>query len=114
LSGADSQHECQRGHNDYFFHASLLDCDFALVKVVPWGAVPISGTSGNHVRPDYHCLRRAISGDEFEKAYEVRTMKDLLNRLQKLKDDADDCLLISRLATDPHKRKAFAQLAEDY
>ena len=41
-------------------------------------------------------------------------MKDLLNRLQKLKDDADDCLLISRLATDPHKRKAFAQLAEDY
>ena len=41
-------------------------------------------------------------------------MKDLLNRLQKLRDDADDCLLISRLATDPHKRKAFAQLAEDY
>ena len=42
LSGADSQHECQRGHYDYLFHASLLDCDFALVKVVPWGAVPKS------------------------------------------------------------------------
>ncbi len=41
-------------------------------------------------------------------------MKDLLNRLQKLKDDADDCLLISRLATDLHKRKAFAKLAEGY
>ena len=38
-------------------------------------------------------------------------MKDLLNRLQKLRDDADDCLLISRLATDPHKRKTFARLA---
>jgi hypothetical protein len=42
LSGANSQHECQRGHNDYFFHASLLDGDFALVKVMPWGAVPKS------------------------------------------------------------------------
>ncbi|MDR6306618.1 hypothetical protein GGQ85_004352 [Nitrobacter vulgaris] len=41
-------------------------------------------------------------------------MKDLLNRLQKLKDDAEDCALISRLATDLHKRKAFAKLAEDY
>ena len=41
-------------------------------------------------------------------------MKDLLNRLQKLRDDADDCLLISRLATDPRKRKVFARLAEDY
>ena len=41
-------------------------------------------------------------------------MKELLKRLQKLKDDADDCALISRLATDPHKRKAFAKLAEDY
>lgn len=41
-------------------------------------------------------------------------MKDLLNRLQKLRDDAEDCVLISRLATDPHKRKAFARLAEDY
>ena len=41
-------------------------------------------------------------------------MKDILNRLQKMKDDAEDCALISRLATDPHKRKAFAKLAEDY
>ncbi|MDR6305393.1 hypothetical protein GGQ85_003115 [Nitrobacter vulgaris] len=41
-------------------------------------------------------------------------MKDILNRLQKMRDDAEDCALISRLATDPHKRKAFARLAEDY
>jgi hypothetical protein len=41
-------------------------------------------------------------------------MKDLLNRLQKLKDDVEDCALISSLATDPHTRKAFAQLAEGY
>jgi hypothetical protein len=41
-------------------------------------------------------------------------MKDLLNRLQKLRDDAEDCVLISRLATDPRKRKTFSKLAEDY
>jgi hypothetical protein len=41
-------------------------------------------------------------------------MKDILNRLQKMKDDAEDCALISRLATEPYKRKAFARLAEDY
>jgi hypothetical protein len=41
-------------------------------------------------------------------------MKDILNRLQKMRDDAEDCALISRLATDPHKRNAFARLAEDY
>lgn len=28
-------------------------------------------------------------------------MKDILNRLQKMRDDAEDCALISRLATDP-------------
>ncbi len=38
-------------------------------------------------------------------------MKDLTERLRKLRDDAEDCLLISRLATDPTKRQAFRKLA---
>lgn len=39
-------------------------------------------------------------------------MHDLTARLAKLRDDADDCILISRLATEPHKRELFAKLAE--
>ena len=60
---------------------------------------------------------RSISNEKVvndAKADEARSMKDILNRLQKMKDDAEDCALISRLATDPHKRKTFAKLAEDY
>ena len=41
-------------------------------------------------------------------------MKDMLGRLAKLRSDADDCDLISKLATDPYKRQAFAKLATDY
>jgi hypothetical protein len=40
-------------------------------------------------------------------------MQDMAERLAKLRDDADDCLLISRLATDKPKRELFARLAED-
>lgn len=39
-------------------------------------------------------------------------MQDMAERLAKLRDDADDCLLISRLATDKPKRELFAKLAE--
>jgi hypothetical protein len=38
-------------------------------------------------------------------------MKDLTERLRKLRDDAEDCLLISRLATDRTKRQTFERLA---
>jgi hypothetical protein len=38
-------------------------------------------------------------------------MKDLTERLRKLRDDAEDCLLISRLATDQTKRQVFEKLA---
>jgi len=38
-------------------------------------------------------------------------MKDLREKLEKLRADADDCSVISRLATDPAKRKLFARLA---
>ncbi len=38
-------------------------------------------------------------------------MKDLWERLEKLKADAEDCTLISRLATDKAKRDLFARLA---
>jgi hypothetical protein len=41
-------------------------------------------------------------------------MKDMLGRLEKLRNDADDCDLISKLATDPYKRQTFAKLAGDY
>jgi len=38
-------------------------------------------------------------------------MKDHLERIEKLRLDADDCELISKLATDPAKRELFARLA---
>ncbi len=38
-------------------------------------------------------------------------MKDLRNKLEKLRADAEDCTLISRLATDKAKRELFARLA---
>jgi hypothetical protein len=40
-------------------------------------------------------------------------MQDMAERLAKLRDEADDCLLISRLATDKLKRELFARLADD-
>ncbi len=39
-------------------------------------------------------------------------MKDLREKLEKLRIDAEDCRLISRLATDRAKRELFARLAE--
>ena len=39
-------------------------------------------------------------------------MKDLREKLEKLRTDAEDCRLISRLATDKAKRELFARLAE--
>jgi hypothetical protein len=41
-------------------------------------------------------------------------MKDLTERLRKLRDDAEDCLLISRLATDRTKQRAFEKLANQF
>jgi hypothetical protein len=38
-------------------------------------------------------------------------MKDYENHLEKLRTDAEDCVLISKLATDPRKRELFAKLA---
>ena len=39
-------------------------------------------------------------------------MKDLREKLEKLRTDAEDCALISKLATDAAKREVFAKLAE--
>jgi hypothetical protein len=39
-------------------------------------------------------------------------MKDLREKLEKLRADAEDCSLISRLAADQKKRETFAHLAE--
>lgn len=41
-------------------------------------------------------------------------MKDVKQRIEKLRFDAEDCDLISKLATVPEKREAFLKLAEDY
>lgn len=41
-------------------------------------------------------------------------MKDLKKYSEKLKADAEDCLTISRMATDEEKRKVFATMAETY
>jgi hypothetical protein len=38
-------------------------------------------------------------------------MKDMIETLQKLRGDAEDCELISNLATDAAKRETFAKLA---
>jgi hypothetical protein len=38
-------------------------------------------------------------------------MKDLLEKLEKFRVDAEDCALISKLATDPKKRDTFARLS---
>ena len=39
-------------------------------------------------------------------------MKDMEAQLEKLRVDAEDCALISRLATDPNKQELFARLAK--
>ena len=39
-------------------------------------------------------------------------MKDMEAQLEKLRVDAEDCALISRLATDPKKQELFARLAK--
>jgi hypothetical protein len=38
-------------------------------------------------------------------------MQDLKDRLEKLRTDAEDCFLLSKLATDKAKRETFAHLA---
>jgi hypothetical protein len=38
-------------------------------------------------------------------------MKDLTDKLEKLRADAEDCDLIGRLATDQTKRETFRKLA---
>ena len=42
----------------------------------------------------------------------VGAMKDMEAQLEKLRVDAEDCALISRLATDPKKQELFARLAK--
>ena len=39
-------------------------------------------------------------------------MKDMETHLEKLLNDAEECALISKLATDMAKRELFARLAE--
>jgi hypothetical protein len=39
-------------------------------------------------------------------------MEDMRAHLEKLRIDAEDCALISKLATDMQKRELFARLAE--
>jgi hypothetical protein len=41
-------------------------------------------------------------------------MKDIKQRIEKLLIDAEDCAIISKLATIPAKREAFQKLADDY
>lgn len=41
-------------------------------------------------------------------------MQDVKQRLEKLRMDAEECQLISRLATNPAKQKTFQALADEY
>ena len=42
----------------------------------------------------------------------MRCMKDMQAHLEKLRLDAEECALTSKLATDAQKRELFARLAE--
>jgi hypothetical protein len=41
-------------------------------------------------------------------------MKEIKQRIEKLLIDVEDCVIISRLATNPAKREAFQKLADEY
>lgn len=41
-------------------------------------------------------------------------MQDIKQRLEKLRTDAEECHLISKLATHPAKRQAFLALGDEY
>ena len=41
-------------------------------------------------------------------------MKDVKERIEKLRIDAEDCNIISKLATSPAKREVFKNLADEY
>jgi hypothetical protein len=41
-------------------------------------------------------------------------MRDTKQRIEKLLIDAEDCVIISKLATTPAKREAFQTLADEY
>jgi CRISPR/Cas system-associated endoribonuclease Cas2 len=41
-------------------------------------------------------------------------MRDIKQRIEKLRVDAEDCILISKLATAAAKREIFQKLAEEY
>jgi hypothetical protein len=41
-----------------------------------------------------------------------RAMKDMQTQAEKLRDDAEDCALISKLAINPSKRELFERLAK--
>jgi len=41
-------------------------------------------------------------------------MKDVMQRIEKLRTDAEDCNIISKLATNPAKREVFRKLTEEY
>lgn len=41
-------------------------------------------------------------------------MKDIIERIEKLDQDAIDCELIAKLAVDEEKRAAFMTLAQEY
>jgi hypothetical protein len=42
------------------------------------------------------------------------SMKDIKQRIEKLRVDAEECALISKLATSATKQEAFRKLAEEY
>jgi len=41
-----------------------------------------------------------------------RAMRDMQTQVEKLRVDAEDCALISRLATNPSKQELFERLAK--
>lgn len=53
-----------------------------------------------------------MTGSRLQVCDGVGAIKDVEAQLEKLRVDAEDCALISRLATDPNKQELFARLAK--
>ena len=60
--------------------------------------------------PRYRAVRPLIRTDQ-GLDQEFNSLEDMQAQAEKLRVDAEDCALISKLATDPNKRDLFARLA---
>jgi hypothetical protein len=70
-----------------------------------WSCIGIANNEA--AAATYHLLNCPL-----QQPCKTRAMKELTKALEKLLADAEDCDLISKLATDPLKRDTFKRLAD--